>query len=149
MATNTLWVDNENKYPVVIEKAGKMLAEVDVDFSKHTIAGATDVIECLKIPKGAWVKNVAIYVKAVTTTTADIDLAGDGADPNGWQDADIVLDSAAAIGLSLEGDAYPTLGGKVYTSADTIDITLKTAVPTDGIITVCAEYVIIQAVANA
>jgi hypothetical protein len=149
MATNSLFVENENKYTA--EHIGSKLvkAEVDIDFSKHTIAGATDTIECLKIPKGAFVTSVTCYVKSVTTSAADVDTVGDGDDPNGWQDADIVLDSAAAVGLSLPGDAYPTLGGKVYTAADTIDVVLKTAVPSDGILTVSAVYSIIDAVANA
>lgn len=149
MATNSNWVNNENSYVVKSVGYNKFIAEKDVDFSKYTIAGATDTIECLKIPKGAHVTNVGVYVKTVTTTNADIDTVGDGADPNGWQDADVVLDSAAAVGLSLPADAYPVLGGKVYTSEDTIDIVLKTAIPTDGVITVWAEYSIVQDIANA
>ena len=149
MATNTSWTDNENSYSVTSTGYNKFIAEKDVDFSLYTIAGATDTVQCLNIPKGAHVTGVGCYVKTVTTSTADVDTIGDGVDPNGWQNADVVLDSAAAVGLSLPADAFPVLGGKVYTAADTIDIVLKTAVPTDGVLTVWAEYSIIQAVANA
>ena len=51
--------------------------------------------------------------------------------------------------MGIPTDAYPVLGGKVYTAADTIDIVLKTAVPSDGVITVWAEYSMISTVANA
>ena len=149
MATNTNWTDNENQYTVTSEGYNKFIAEKDVDFSLYTIAGATDTIQCLNIPKGAHVTNVGVYVKTVTTSTADIDTIGDGVDPNGWQNADVVLDSAAAVAMGIPTDAYPVLGGKVYTAADTIDIVLKTAVPSDGVITVWAEYSMISTVANA
>ena len=149
MATNSNWVNNENKYTVSSEGYNKFIAEKEVDFSLYTIAGATDTIECLKIPKGAHVTNVGVYVKTVTTSTADIDSVGDGAAAAAWQTGDIVLDSANSYWMSVPSDTYPALGGKVYTSADTIDIVLKTAIPTDGVITVWAEYSIISAVANA
>lgn len=149
MATNSNWVNNENKYPVITEKANKMIAEVEVDFSLYTIAGATDTIECLKVPKGAHVTSVGMYVKTVSTAAANAATLGDDTDPNGWANTLLNLDSAAAVGLSLPADAYPVLGGKVYTAADTIDIVLSTAIPTDGVLVVWAEYSIVQSVANA
>lgn len=145
MATNTNWTDNENAYSVKSTGYNKFIAEKDVDFSLYTIAGATDTIQALNIPAGAHVTNVGVYVKTVTTSAMDIDTVGDGVDPNGWIDADLVCDGADNYKLSLPSDAYPALGGKLYTSADTIDLVLKTAVPTDGVVTVWAEYSIVQA----
>ena len=149
MATNTEWVDNENKYTVESTGYNKYKAEQEVDFSLYTIAGATDTVECLKIPKGAHVTSCGMYVKTVSTAAANAATLGDGDDPNGWANTLLNLDSAAAVGLSLPADAYPVLGGKVYVTADTIDIVLSTAVPADGVLVVWAEYSIIQAVANA
>jgi len=148
MATNSNWVNNENSHTVTSTGYNKFIAEKEVDFSKYTIAGATDTVECLKIPKGAHVTSVGMYVKTVSAAAANAATFGDGADPNGWANTLLNLDSAAAVGLSLPADAYPVLGGKVYTAADTIDIVLSTAVPADGVLVVWAEYSIIQAVAN-
>ena len=149
MATNTNWTDNENQYTVTGEGYNKIIAEKEVDFSLYTIAGATDTIQCLNIPKGAHVTSVGMYVKTVSAAAANAATLGDGADPNGWANTLLNLDSAAAVAQSLPADAYPVLGGKVYTAADTIDIVLSTAVPADGVLVVWAEYSIISAVANA
>lgn len=149
MATNTSWVDNENQYTVESTGYNKFIAEVDVDFSLYTIENATDTIECLKVPKGAHVTRVGLYVKSASTAAADALTCGDGADPNGWTTASLDLDSAGGALVSPAGAGYPTAGGKLYTAADTIDIVLATAIPTDGVLTVWAEYSIVQAAANA
>ncbi len=149
MATNTSWTDNENQYSVVSTGYNKFMAEVDVDFSLYTIAGATDTIQCLKVPKGAHVTSVGVYVKSASAAAANAASVGDGDDPNGWIAASTDLDSAAASAIPASTDAFYPEGGKIYTAEDTIDIVLSTAIPTDGVLTVWAEYSIVQAVANA
>jgi len=148
MATNSLWVGADT-FAAVPAGSKSMTAYAEINFADHTIAGATDTVECLKIPKGAFVTNVGLYMKTVTTTNADVDLVGDGADPNGWIDTDFVLDTATNTAQSLPADAYPVLGGKLYEAADTIDILLKTAVPTDGVLVVYATYSMVPAAVNA
>lgn len=148
MATTTVAITGK---PYVTDLGNRVMkVENLVDFSvAGTQTTSTDVIQVLPIPKGAFVFSVGTYVHTVSTGTGDINSVGDGSAVDGWIAADLVCDSAADTSHSLVSDTYPALGGKLYTAADTIDFTMKTAVNTDGKMLVWAIYTIIEAVANA
>lgn len=94
-----------------------------IDFAT-TEATAADVVQCLDIPAGTLVLNV--FVKVVTaeggTCTATV---GDG-DSAAAFDASTNLNAAAGtVTYGVGGtDDYVTYGGKFYSAADTIDLTL-------------------------
>ena len=125
------------------------LVEIVLDFPKiiaaRAAAGATalaasDVVEVLPIPAGTLVTNVGMVVTTAAGVTSTIAI-GDGSAAAGY----LAATSANATGTScgvpvLSSGAFaPTLsGGKVYAAADTIDITLGTAVPAAAVVRVFA-----------
>ena len=125
--------------------------EMVLDFPKiiaaRTAAGATalaasDVMEIIPIPAGTIVSNVGMVVTTAAGVTSTISI-GDGGAAAGY----LAATSANATGTSggvpvLSSGAFaPTLsGGKVYAAADTIDITLGTAVPAAAVVRVFAMF---------
>ena len=119
--------------------------EVTLDFPKiiaaRLAAGATalaasDVLEVIPVPAGTVVSNVGMQVTTAAGVTSTISI-GDGTAATGY----LAATSANATGWSggvpvLSAGAFaPTLsGGKLYTAADTIDITIGTAVPADAVV---------------
>ena len=109
---------------------------------------ASDVIQALKIPKGAFVSKVGIYV----STKEDSTLKGTVGDAtaDGWIVGPVDFESTGAtISNDTDTGAYHVAGGKLYTADDTIDVTLDANIGNTAIFTVWAEYSIIEAVANA
>lgn len=108
------WVGREKRHVVTQE----------IDLAGVATA---DVVQALKVPAKSHVENfiVEIVTPTVLTVTA---LVGDGADPNGFDNA---IDLNASAGTRTKGiggtDAFITAGGKFYDSADTIDLTLTVA----------------------
>lgn len=105
-----------------------------------TALAATDVMEIIPIPAGTLVSNVGMVVTTAAGVTSTISI-GDGSAAAGY----LAATSANAAGTSggvpvLSAGAFaPTLsGGKVYAAADTIDITLGTAVPAAAVVRVFA-----------
>jgi hypothetical protein len=93
-----------------------------VDSGGDGVATSGDVVQAISLSANTHVLKV--YVKVVVpeggTATATV---GDGAGTNSW-DASVNLNATAGtVTTSLEADAYGT-EGKVYTMADTIDLTL-------------------------
>ena len=127
------------------------LVEMTLDFPKiiaaRTAAGATalaasDVMEIIPIPAGTIVSNVGMVVTTAAGVTSTISI-GDGSAAAGY----LAATSANATGTSggvpvLSSGAFaPTLsGGKAYAAADTIDITLGTAVPAAAVVRVFAMF---------
>ncbi len=125
------------------------LVEMILDFpaiiAARSAAGATalaasDVMEIIPIPAGTLVSNVGMVVTTAAGVTSTISI-GDGSAAAGY----LAATSANATGTSggvpvLSSGAFaPTLsGGKVYAAADTIDITLGTAVPAAAVVRVFA-----------
>lgn len=92
------------------------------------ISAATngDVFQVLPVGTGSVVLNVCTKIitanDAATTSTVDI---GDGSDPNGYDD-DVSMKATAGTftkGMGSSTDQYVTDVGKLYTGADTIDLT--------------------------
>jgi hypothetical protein len=125
------------------------LVEMTLDFpaiiAARLAAGATalaaaDVMEIIPIPAGTLVSNVGMVVTTAAGVTSTISI-GDGSAAAGY----LAATSANAAGTSggapalTSGAFAPTLsGGKVYAAADTIDITLGTAVPAAAVVRVFA-----------
>jgi hypothetical protein len=99
-----------------------------LDFSDVPVAAA-DVVQALVIPANTMVIDVLTRVVTAegAACTADV---GDGTDPNGFDDA---IDLNATAGITTQSaagtDAYATTAskGKVYTAADTLDLTMDHA----------------------
>lgn len=108
-----------------------------VDISE---AANGDVYQVLKVGTGTVVMNVFTEIveanDAATSSAADV---GDGSDPNGYDNA---IDMKAVAGTFTKGtstDAYVTGHGKLYTGADTIDLTFAvTGTNSTGIVKVKA-----------
>ena len=105
-----------------------------------TALAASDVMEIIPIPAGTLVSNVGMVVTTAAGVTSTISI-GDGSAATGY----LAATSANATGTSggvpvLSSGAFaPTLsGGKVYAAADTIDITIGTAVPAAAVVRVFA-----------
>ena len=123
--------------------------EVTLDFPKiiaaRLAAGATalaasDVLEVIPVPANTVVSNVGMQVTTAAGVTSTIAI-GDGSAAAGY----LAATSANATGISggvpvLSSGAFaPTLsGGKLYSAADTIDITIGTAVPAAAVVRVFA-----------
>jgi hypothetical protein len=102
--------------------------------------GAADVMELIKVPAGTWVP--ACFIQSVTAegATATVQL-GDGADANGFIDSSSI--NAVAWYSSLATTAYSVAvgGGKLYSSEDTIDLTLDHASIDTAVIHIFAALV--------
>ena len=125
------------------------LVEMVLDFpaiiAARAAAGATalaasDVLEVIPVPAGTLVSNVGMSITTAAGVTSTISI-GDGTAAAGY----LAATSANATGLSggvpvlASGAFAPTLsGGKVYAAADTIDITIGTAVPAAAVVRVFA-----------
>lgn len=111
-----------------------------------TALAATDVLEIFAVPAGSIVRNVALVVETVAASgTISI---GDGSAAAGFLAATAVSTAGTFGGVPVlaAGAFAPTLsGGKVYAAADTIDITIGTAVPALAVVRVVAELVDLSA----
>lgn len=131
------------------------VVEVRLDFAAiiaaRLAAGATalaanDVLEVIPVPAGTVVRNVALVVEK--TAASGTIAIGDGAAAAGYLAAQAVTSTGIFGGVPVlaAGAFAPTLsGGKVYAAADTIDITIGTAVPAAAIVRVVAELVDLNA----
>lgn len=112
--------------------------EVTLDFAKIAAArsaasaaalASADVLEIIPLPAKSLVLRVGADVTTAEGATATMHI-GDGADADGFM-ASVNLNSAAssAMGLALTEGTPNTItgysGGKYYSAADTIDVTLN------------------------
>jgi len=98
--------------------------------SKTTASGlvVADVYQCLAIPADTLVLNVFVKVATAATGTLTIDV-GDASDADDWdEDVDVTATAGTVTyGISGTDTLCDTVGdgqGKLYTTADTIDITI-------------------------
>jgi len=127
------------------------LVEMILDFpaiiAARSAAGATalaasDVMEIIPIPAGTLVSNVGMVVTTAAGVTSTISI-GDGSAAAGYLAATSANSAATSGGVPVlsSGAFAPTLsGGKVYAAADTIDITLGTAVPAAAVVRIFAMF---------
>lgn len=129
-------------FPANVTEVSKF--EVELDFAKivaaRSAAGATalsagDTLQVISLPAGSVVLTAGLRVTSVesTNTTATFDLGFTGGSPAA---ANAYANDLAsnALGYGIENLANPT----AVTSADTIDVLLNTAVPTDCVVKVFA-----------
>jgi hypothetical protein len=119
-----------------------VLSENKLDFSENN-ALASEVIQAIKIPAGALVKNVRVVIltKEGSTTTATV---GDGDGANSWDASTNLNANPNVVTAGRPGtDAYAT-AGKYYASADTIDLTLSAHALDAAIVNVSAEYTVLE-----
>lgn len=112
MSTITDFNDGLNE--VQVEKTLLVKSEVVLDFS-ITAGISGDVVSAVKVPANSLVIKAGTNVLTTETGTHTL---GDAVDPDGW---DTSINSANA-GLTVGDGANAT--GKLYSSADTIDLTL-------------------------
>lgn len=132
------------------KQATKKLS-TDVNVQQVTVNAATTnvdqsvdgTIELFQIPQGALVLGVSIYIATVEDSAATLTI-GDGADADGY----LAGIDATAAGMTksdkpINTAVYAAAGGKVYTSADTID--LVTTADLDTLIAHCeVRYIILE-----
>jgi len=105
-----------------------------------TALAAADILEVLPIPAGSIVSNVGMVVSTIAGVTSTLSI-GDGSSQVGYLAATSLQTAATSGGVPVlaAGAFAPTLsGGKVYAAADTIDVTLGTAVPAAAVVRVFA-----------
>jgi hypothetical protein len=105
---------------------------------------STDVYRMIAVPAGtwclgAWVETVTAETSAATATIA----LGDGDSTAGYLTAVIPSTTVGGIkGALYDGsEAYSVKSGRMYLSADTIDVLVGTAAFTDGVYDICALLV--------
>ena len=153
MATITEYIDGttgQKHVPTVGVTNKEFVTQNTIDLSAGATLANSDVIQVLNIPKGAVVTHISTYVSVAADPGTSLDATvGDATDPNGW----IITTALDGTGSdhSAPGDAYPVLGGKLYTAADTIDfvVVLVSTAPTVGTFTVAARYYLVEAAQNA
>lgn len=83
-----------------------------------------EVVQCLNVPANTLVKNVHIIMVTPNTGTAYTATVGDGSGANSWGASVNLKAVAGTVTSGVPGtDAYAT-SGKVYSVADTIDLTV-------------------------
>lgn len=97
----------------------QFVIENTLDFSKSN-QSASDVLQTLHIPANTLVEDSFYQIVDAEGDVLVLDI-GDGVDPNGFHAA---VDANVAGELIKSAGAYAkqTLGGRLYTAADTIDV---------------------------
>jgi len=125
-------------FPANVTEVSKFSVELDFAdiVAARSAAGATalvagDTLQVIALPAGSVVLSAGLQVTSVesTNTTATFDLGFTGGSPAA---ANVYTNDLAsnALGYGIANLANPT----AVTSADTIDLLLNTAVPTDCVV---------------
>lgn len=101
------------------------------------VGGSSDVMQVFKLPAGTLVHQMGMRVSSADTNSATGAL-GDGSNTAGWMAA-LALSSTGSK-ITLVGDSYGanSVMGKLYTSADTLDILFASATAIDAVLDVWA-----------
>lgn len=111
----------------------------DALLAKGSALAGNDVFEMIPIPAGAFVLTVACKITTVEGAASTFDV-GDGATADGYLDG--VDANASTNTQSFTADTTEAFGaGKLYTSADTIDIKLMTGTYTTFVAKISATYI--------
>ncbi len=112
-----------------------------------TALAASDVLEVIPVPAGTIVSNVGMEVTTAAGVTSTISI-GDGGAAAGYLAATTANSTGFSGGVPVlsSGAFAPTLsGGKLYSAADTIDITIGTAVPAAAVVRLFATFTDVNA----
>lgn len=124
--TSGLVPDNTRK-PVFIDRT------VDFGVAANSV-NANDVCQMIPVPANFLALGVVAEVQTKEWSTSTLVEIGDGADPNGWFatptiNLNTIATNYTGSGFTIVGGtttktrAFPQQGGKLYTVADTIDMT--------------------------
>lgn len=120
----TTRLQNTNQNLQLISKVIDLQAEAD-DLNSGTAFAATDILQVLNIPAKTYV--IAAGILPITeegaTLTGDL---GDGDTADGWVDGLNLNATTAAQAQIAEAYGAGTALGKLYASADTIDLKIAT-----------------------
>lgn len=90
------------------------------DATRRNMTVDLDTMAVLNIPAGTIIHNVVLEIITAEATATPTINVGDGTDPNGWVAG---VDTSAAAGTKYLGaGAYVAAGGKLYATADTLDL---------------------------
>ena len=125
---------------------------IDVGGATILAAGtktSTDLYQALDVPANTWVLGAwFIVVKAESTnTTLQVEL-GDGDDTDGYVAAATVAAKTTHCAVYNDSIVYSVRAGKMYKSADTIDLLCSVAAPTNVVIDVYALCVEMSAMGS-
>lgn len=114
-----------------------VLVENTIDFSElATGASAADVFNLINVEAGDFVRQVLVEVQTVEGETLTVDV-GDGTDADGFIDGT----NGNAAGMTITSGAVGYVAGKLYTAADTIDLTVATAAGANSVDTAVIRVV--------
>lgn len=101
-----------------------------------------DVFQLITVPAGAFVNKVHVKVETAEGATCTFDI-GDGSTTDGYLDG--VEGNALTETQSFTADTTEAYGaGKLYTTADTIDLKLMTGTAANLIVDVSAEITLLR-----
>lgn len=117
------------------------LAKLATLLNDGTAFTSSDVLEAFQVPANTLVLGVHCKVHKAEGAACTIDV-GDGADPNGFLNA-VNINSTSTSVFTGHALGYGTDNGmgRLYTAADTIDITCGSANTDTAVITLCAIMV--------
>lgn len=143
IAGSTITSRNDNvAVPVVVHKE---INWADVLTAKGSAIAASDVVEVIDVPAGTVVVGAWAYVKtAADSTTLTLHL-GNGTDPDEY----VVSLDGKTVAYSPDLNSDTTF--KLYSAADTLDLTLATLTGTltTGKVIVWAEMIYLDPVKSA
>lgn len=136
---------------VIVHSAAAEYRKQSFDISKLATHAAGDIVKIIAVNAGEFVRNVYVRVITASTTSSSTVTVGDTASGTSWI-ASLAATSAAGTVVGSTGSniftqsgttpfAVTWVGGKQYTTADTIQVVLGATPPLDGILEVIVEVV--------
>jgi hypothetical protein len=104
-----------------VKKHVRFANQVDFSIAANALI-VTDLAQLISIPAGFFMTAFGVRLDVVQGAVATC-VFGDATAANGWIATAYDLDGTALdTSISLPGDTFPALGGKLYHTADTIDL---------------------------
>ena len=111
----------------VVRKQPFLVKAAQLDAGDFTGYGTTQM---LNVPANTMVTDIFLNISEAFTASVTMTV-GDGADADRFMDSTAIAPQTVGW-KSMKQDAQPGSGGYIYTSADTIDLTLAGATPSAG-----------------
>jgi len=108
------------------------MAAIAAELAATVDGSAADIVQLWDIPVGCKILGVLVNVTTVEGAAATVAI-GDGTQPAGFMAAGSInaLTTTTMLGSSTATDAYAIIGGKLYLTTDTLDLTFATAADID------------------
>ncbi len=117
------------------------LATAMTDLSVTTAFASGDSLLCIDVPANTWVPAVFLENRTVTVSVGMTYDVGDGDDPNGFIDGITSTTAGWSTNFLTTEYSLAASGGKVYTTADTIDVYMQDATSSNGVFVLTAVMV--------